>query len=84
MPICLTSKSLYDSLRDCMTEDRQPEPQEIDRVAAKIWRDAYSHRDNRQWPQVEAGSVDHRRTINAARAALGMHFGRRVRRAKVA
>lgn len=84
MSECLTSVSLYDTMRACMTENRQPEPQEIDRVAAKIWRDAFSHRANLHWTQVEMGSVDHRRTVAAARAALGLPRDRRVTRAKAA
>ena len=84
MSECLTSVSLYDTMRACMTEDRQPEPQEIDRVAAKIWRDAYSDRANLNWTQVEAGSIDHRRTVAAARAALGLCGTRRSSRAKAA
>lgn len=84
MSECLTSFSLYDAMRACMTENRPPEPQEIDRVAAKIWHDAYSHRAQLQWTQVETGSVDHRRTVAAARAALGLHRVRRSPKAKAA
>ena len=71
MSECLTSVSLYDTMRACMTENRQPEPQEIDRVAAKIWRDAFSHSAKLQWTQVETGSAEHKRTVAVARAALG-------------
>jgi hypothetical protein len=84
MTECLMSVSLYDTMRACMTENRQPDPQEIDRVAAKIWRDAYSHRANLQWTQVKTGSADHRRTLAAAHAALGLHRGLRPARAKAA
>ena len=84
MSECLTSVSLYNAMRACMTENRKPEPQEIDCVAAKIWRDAYSHRAQLQWAQVETGSVDHRRTLAAARAALGLHRARRSVKAKAA
>jgi len=84
MSECLTSVSLYDTMRACMTENRQPEPQEIDRVAAKIWRDAYSHRTELQWTQVETGSPDHRRTVAAARAALGLRPAPRRATAKAA
>lgn len=84
MSECLTSVSLYDTMRACMTENRQPEPQEIDRVAAKIWRDAFSHSAKLQWTQVERGSAEHRRTVAVARAALGLHRVRRSSRAKAA
>ena len=84
MSECLTSVSLYDTMRACMTENRLPEPQEIDRVAAKIWRDAYSIRANLHWTQVETGSIDHQRTVAAARAALGLYRARRSSRAKAA
>jgi hypothetical protein len=82
MSECLSSISLYTTMRACMAENRQPAPQEIDQVAAKIWRDAYSDRAQLQWTQVEAGSPQHRRTIAAARAALGVGtmrpFGRKA------
>jgi hypothetical protein len=84
MSECLTSVSLYDTMRACMTENRQPEAEEIDLIAAKIWRDAYSHRANLHWAQVESGSVDHRRTVAAACAALGIYRGGRRLRTKAA
>lgn len=81
MSECLPSISLYTAMRACMTENRQPVPQEIELVAEKIWHDAYSDRTRLQWTQVEAGSSHHRRTIAAARAALGMGTAPRHRRA---
>jgi len=84
MSECLTSAPLYDAMRACMTENRQPKPEEVEGVAAKIWRDAYSHSAKLQWTQVETGSVNNRRTVAAARAALGLHPAPQPANAKAA
>jgi len=56
----------------CMSENRLPRPFEIEAVAAKIWREAFSQRSEiKSWHEVPRGSPAYRKTIAAAFTALG-------------
>lgn len=58
------------ALAACLAEGRRPSPQEINIVAARIWRD-FQIGQKQTWQDVAAGSPAHRRVIAIAQAALG-------------
>lgn len=65
-------RSFHYALRACMSEGRSPHPQELEDLAAKIWRDAYRPATGLEWSDVEEDSSWKRRAQAAARAALGI------------
>lgn len=66
------SRFFYSVLRACMAEGRSPGKLELERVAAKIWNESFRARADVDWSDVPTGSAEERRTLTAARAALGM------------
>jgi hypothetical protein len=59
------------AILSCLSEGRLPRPFETEFVAAKIWREAFASLCNMSWSDVPRGSPAYRRTMAAARAALG-------------
>ena len=56
----------------CLSEGRPPRPFETEGVAARIWQEAFAPAGNhKSWSEVPHGSPAYRRTMAAARAALG-------------
>jgi hypothetical protein len=64
----------------CMNEARRPTPQEIDRIAARIWNDFQTGLARVGWRDVVPGSQRHRQMVAAARAALGDPANRNIER----
>lgn len=62
---------IYPAIVACMNEARLPEREEIEKVAARIWRET---RDIGAplWSGLTPGSTSHRKTIRIALAALGV------------
>jgi len=60
-----------EQLWSSLSEGRAPQDGEVQTIAAKIWRDAFCADAALAWSQVEIGSPNHRKSIAAARAALG-------------
>ena len=71
MPPADTSRAFHAILR-CMSEGRAPHAREIEQVAEKIWNESYRRRAKLNWSDVAIGSPDERRSLAAARAALGV------------
>lgn len=72
MSLPYDGRSFHHALRACMSEGRAPHPRELEQVAAKIWHDSYRTATGRDWSEVEEGSCWERRTLAAARVALGV------------
>lgn len=59
-------------LRARLADGYHPTPAELEIVAGKIWQDGFSFISGRNWADIEPGSDDHSRMIDAARMALGV------------
>ena len=61
----------------CLADGRAPRPDEVDELAAKIWREAYARLWKIEWHQVERGSRLYLSIYAAALMALGavVQFG---------
>ena len=61
----------------CLASGRMPRPEEIDEMAAKIWREAYAWLWKIEWSEVERGSRLYMSIYAAALMALGamVQFG---------
>ena len=59
------------AILSCLSEGRLPRPFETEFVAAKIWNEAFSWLSGMSWSEVPRGSEAYRRTMAAARIALG-------------
>lgn len=55
----------------CLIDGRDPRPDEVEQMAAKIWREAYRSLRRIEWSEVEPGSRLHASILAAALAALG-------------
>jgi hypothetical protein len=55
----------------CLVSGRMPRPEEIEEMAAKIWREAYARVWQIEWSEVERGSRVYRSIYAAALMALG-------------
>jgi hypothetical protein len=72
MPQPHDERLFHRALRACMSEGRAPSERELELTATKIWQDSYRAATGLEWSEVEPGSFLERRTIAAARAALGI------------
>ncbi len=59
----------------CLVDGRAPRQDEVDEMAAKIWREAYHRVWQIEWSDVEPGSRLHASILAAALAALGALAG---------
>ena len=61
----------------CLSAGRMPRPDEIEEMAAKIWREAYARLWQIEWNEVERGSRLYLSIYAAALMALGamVQFG---------
>jgi hypothetical protein len=75
-PIC-RSMLFPEAVIACLVEGRAPCREELEGIAARIWRDVRSPGDA-DWSSILPGSAIHRRMIAAARAAEGLHHLRSV------
>lgn len=67
----MTRHMLAPAAVSCLVDGRSPRPDEVDQMAAKIWREAYRRIWQIEWTDVEPGSRLHASILAAALAGLG-------------